>query len=129
LIYLDSRLLIYLVQRHPLWAASLDREIAAFGTTQFATSPLVMSECLVLPFKAGDATMEVAFRAAFARFAKLELVEDVYVDAARLRARSGLKLPDALHLACAQHHGCTALWTNDQRFGAAGDGLVRVVTP
>ncbi|MBC7648600.1 MAG: type II toxin-antitoxin system VapC family toxin, partial [Vitreoscilla sp.] len=51
----------------------------------------------------------------------------IFLQAAMLRARFGLKTPDALHLACAQHHGCTALWTNDERLAQAGHGLARSV--
>jgi len=47
----------------------------------------------------------------------------VYDGAAELRARYGLRTPDALHLACAQHHGCQALWTNDDRLARASHGL------
>jgi predicted nucleic acid-binding protein len=30
--------------------------------------------------------------------------------------------PDALHLACAQHYRCKALWTNDDRLAQASHG-------
>jgi len=49
--------------------------------------------------------------------------DPVYLHAARLRAHFGLRTPDALHLACAQHHGCDALWTNDDRLAQAAHGL------
>ncbi|MBP8803259.1 MAG: PIN domain-containing protein [Pseudoxanthomonas sp.] len=45
------------------------------------------------------------------------------MQAAHLRAHFGLKTPDALHLAAAQHHRCQALWTNDERLSKAGHGL------
>ena len=57
----------------------------------------------------------------------LALPEAVFLAAAQLRARFGLRTPDALHLACAQHHGCDALWTNDDRLASAGHGLARNV--
>lgn len=53
--------------------------------------------------------------------------ESVYLEAAELRARFGLKTPDALHLACAQYHRCGALWTNDDRLTRASHGLARNV--
>lgn len=40
-----------------------------------------------------------------------------------LRAQHGLKTPDALHLATALHHGCTEIWTNDDRLKAAAGAL------
>jgi predicted nucleic acid-binding protein len=58
----------------------------------------------------------------------LDLPEQVYLQAAQLRARFGLKTPDALHLACAQYHRCDALWTNDDRLAQASQGLaLRIV--
>jgi predicted nucleic acid-binding protein len=53
----------------------------------------------------------------------LELDETAFLHAAELRARHGLKTPDALHLAAAQLTGCRELWTNDARFAAASRGL------
>ena len=48
----------------------------------------------------------------------------MYLMAVRLRAQFNLRTPDALHLACAQAHGCSAIWTNDDRLRAAGHGIV-----
>jgi uncharacterized protein len=63
----------------------------------------------------------------FALFASLPMPEPVYLQAAELRARFGMKTPDALHLACAQYHRCDALWTNDDRLAQASFGLARNV--
>lgn len=128
MIYLDSCLVIYLVQQHPLWWRRVDQAIAALASKQFAISSLVVGECLVLPFKTNDQALQRSFEGAFARFVRLDMPEAVYVEAARLRARFSIKLPDALHLACAQHHACSALWTADNRLGAAGGELIRVLT-
>lgn len=82
-------------------------------------------ECLVNPFKHRDRDLEYRFLKIFEDFQILDLPEVVYVRAAELRARFGLKTADALHLACAQHHGCEALWTNDGRLNKASRGLAR----
>lgn len=95
----------------------------------FAISPLVAMECLVTPIRMGHAPLEAAFRRAFEDFAMLDMSEPIFFAAAALRARNTLKTPDALHLACAQHHGCAGLWTADQRFRDADPCLVRVITP
>jgi predicted nucleic acid-binding protein len=39
----------------------------------------------------------------------------------------GLTTPDALHLATALQHGCTELWTNDNRLLAAAGAMARNV--
>lgn len=57
------------------------------------------------------------------RFAPLGMPEPVYLQAVRLSSFFGLKTPEALHLACAQHHDCDALWTKDDRLAQASHGL------
>ena len=94
----------------------------------FAISPMVALECLVGPFRHGNTAIVRAYRAAFAGFTNLPVAEQIFEDAARLRAHFRLKTPDALHLACAQRHGCSAFWTNDRRFEAAGGKLVNVLS-
>jgi len=90
---------------------------------RFGVSPLVKCECLVGPIKRGDPVLERVYTELFDRLASLAMPEPVYLQAARLRAHFGLRTPDALHLACAQYHGCDALWTNDDRLTQAAHGL------
>jgi len=58
----------------------------------------------------------------------LDIPAAVFDEAGVLRARFGLRTPEAMHLACAQHHGCQALWTNDDRLARASLGLARSIT-
>lgn len=129
MIYLDTCVVIYFVERHPVFYASARAAISAEAGAPLAISPLVQAECLVSPIRRGDIALERRFGALFRRMTVLGFADSVFLDAARLRARHALKLPDALHLACAQHHGCSAFWTNDQRLSAAGGDLVKVLTP
>jgi predicted nucleic acid-binding protein len=121
-IYLDACLLIYLIEAHPRWgeAVAIAMETAE---TPFGISPLVKCECLVAPIKRGDPVLQRAYTELFDRFVSLSIPESVYLQAAESRARFGLRTPDALHLACAQHHRCDALWTNDDRLAQASHGL------
>jgi predicted nucleic acid-binding protein len=124
-IYLDACLLIYLVEGHPRWGMAVAAAIAEAGDARFGISPLVKCECLVAPIKRGDPVLQRAYTELFEQFVSLVMPEPVYLQAAELRARFGLKTPDALHLACAQHHRCDALWTNDDRLAQASHGLAR----
>jgi uncharacterized protein len=126
-IYLDACLLIYLIERHPRWSDRIARLVAQFGEERFGISPLVKCECLVGPLKRGDLVLRGAYLALFDQLASLALPESAYLQAAELGALFGLKPPDALHLACAQHHRCAALWTNDDRLSRASHGLARNV--
>lgn len=127
LIYLDACLLIYAIEEHPLWAGNVRNAIKNEPDARFAVSPLIKMECLVKPLRTGDIAMQRRYEAGLNEFVQLPMIETIFLQAAMLRARFGLKTPDALHLACAQHHGCTALWTNDDRLAQAGHGLVRNV--
>jgi predicted nucleic acid-binding protein len=126
LIFVDACLVIYLVENHPRWGEPVARALTeAAAEARFGISPLVKCECLVGPIKRGDPVLQRAYTDLFDRFAPLAMPEEVYVQAAQLRAHFGLKTPDALHLACAQYHGCEVLWTNDDRLLQASHGLAR----
>lgn len=125
LIYLDACLVIYLAERHGRWARLVSDAMNELPDVDFVISPLVKLECLVVPIRRGDLVVQRAFADVFEVFVTLPMPEQVYLQAAQLRARFGLKTPDALHLACAQHHRCDALWTNDDRLAQASHGLAR----
>jgi uncharacterized protein len=127
LIYLDSCILIYLAEHHPRWTRPVTAAVRRAGDSDFAISPLVKCECLAAPLKRGDPILERAYQDMFERFITLTMPEAVYLQAAELRARFDLRTPDALHLACAQHHGCDGLWTNDGRMEQASHGLARAI--
>ncbi|HEX3954539.1 MAG TPA: type II toxin-antitoxin system VapC family toxin [Stellaceae bacterium] len=125
LIYLDACILIYLVEQHALWGEPVARAMTEADDAQFGISPLVKCECLVGPIKRADPVLGRSYIDLFDRLVSLAMPEAVYLQAAELRGRLGLKTPDALHLACAQHHRCVALWTNDDRLTRVSRGLVR----
>ncbi len=127
LISLDACLLIYLTERHARWGSPVADAMAGAADARFGISPLVKCECLVGPIKRGDPVLERAYTELFEIFVSLAMPEPVYLRAAQLRARFALRTPDALHLACAQHHRCEALWTNDDRLAQASHGLARNV--
>jgi len=124
-IYLDACLVIYLAENHALWGQSVAGALAQAAEARFGISPLVKCECLVGPIKRGDPVLQRAYAELFDQFASLAMPEQVYLQAAQLRAHFGLRTPDALHLACAQYHGCDSLWTNDDRLAQASHGLAR----
>jgi predicted nucleic acid-binding protein len=123
LIYLDTCLVIYAIENHPEFALPVMSAMAGQPGNAFAVSPLVKLECLVKPLRTDDLGLQRRYETGLGEFVQLALPETVFLNAARLRARFNLKTPDAVHLACAQHHGCAALWTNDERLAQAGHGL------
>ena len=123
LIYLDSCLVIYAFENHPRWGEVARAALAREAPERFAISPLVMLECLVAPMRSGNLVLQRHYEQGFRQFEILPMPETVYAQAAQLRARWGLKTPDALHLSTAVNHGCTALWTADDRLQRAAQGL------
>jgi predicted nucleic acid-binding protein len=124
LIYLDSCILIYTVEEHPINSSIVRLRMNEVSKDKtFAVSPLVKLECQVRPFRDGDAVLEKRYGNAFARLFMLSMPVEVYSQAARLRARFSIRTPDALHLACAQYHECDSFWTNDKRLDKAARGL------
>ena len=123
MIYLDSCLLIYAIERDSVFG---DQVMAAIdGETQyeFAISPLVKLECLVKPLQDGNTALKQFYEAAFDTLVLLHMPDAVFTEAAAIRGTFKLKTPDALHLSCAQFHRCQSLWTNDDRLAKAGHGL------
>ena len=119
-VYLDASGFIYSVERiqpysdllEPMWRQ------AQAGQFSIVSSDLVVLETLVKPLREGDTIVEMLFRALFdAKEVRLiPTTRPLWEEAARLRAKTGLKTPDALHAAAALHAECTLFVTNDNDF-------------
>ena len=122
MIYLDTCLVIYWVENHSVFAPQISQRIIASSEQSFAISPLVITEALVMPYRKQNKALTSKFEAFFASCQMLLLPEEIFYQAARLRANHiGLKTPDTLHLATAQHHQCEHFWTNDDRLQRIAD--------
>ncbi|MEJ3404788.1 type II toxin-antitoxin system VapC family toxin [Rathayibacter sp. YIM 133350] len=123
MIYLDSCIVIYAAEDRGVRGDRVRRRLREAGGEIVAISPLVILESVVGPIREGDLALRDRYDQLFERFRLLDLDEAAHRRAAELRARTGIRTPDALHLAAAQLNGCSALWTNDRRLGAASHGL------
>ncbi len=127
-IYLDSCLVIYLVEEHSAFYELVHRAIVETPSAEFCISSLVEMECLVGPLKLRDSELVASYENFFATMTRLRVPDSAYRTAAQLRANHGLKTPDALHLAIALYHGCDQLWSNDDRLArAAGSRSVNIL--
>lgn len=127
LIYLDACVLIYAFEDDPVFGPRVRAALAEAPPECLAISPLVKFECQVAPMRSGNLLLQRHYEEGFGQFRQLDMPEEVFLLGAELRARFGLKSPDALHLATAQFHRCDALWTNDARLSEAAYGLARDV--
>ena len=124
-VYLDANGFIYSVEGvdpyrtllEPMWRQ------ARAGEFDVATSDITVLESLVKPLREGDEVVEMLLRSMFdAREVSLiPATRELWEDAARIRADTGLKTPDALHAATALAIGCTAFVTNDTGFRRVED--------
>lgn len=121
-LYLDTNLFIYAVEAISPFAEQVRPllQVADHGEIQLVTSLLALAETLVKPCRIQDEWLIATYRRLFTQppsgLVVLPLDADILESAARLRAAtSGLRLPDAIHLATAELAQCDVFLTNDKR--------------
>jgi predicted nucleic acid-binding protein len=88
------------------------------GIRELVTSALTLLEVLVVPYRAGNRQLAERYEALLTRgqgIRMIDLTRDQLRAAAQLRAATGVKTPDALHLVSALGAGCKTFVTNDRR--------------
>lgn len=118
--YLDTNVLIAIIEPvMPLTDAQaqfltqLDE-----GETFAVTSELSLSECLVKPYMDGDQRAADAYFALFEAqpgLAVVAVTREILINAARLRARTRMALPDAIHVSTAAIAECEIFVSDDRR--------------
>ncbi|MGE0881938.1 MAG: type II toxin-antitoxin system VapC family toxin [Blastocatellales bacterium] len=129
LIYLDSCIIIYLVEEHQLYRSPIEARLQHSPDSVLAYTALSEMECLVIPIRNQQQAVIDKFRNWFQRANYLAINRSIFEKAAQLRAdHPKLKTPDAIHLAAAQHHGCAEFWANDDRLNSIAARLaVKVI--
>lgn len=125
-IFLDSCIIIYLIEKYPIYASSVETAMKSVANGIYYFSPLVRLECLVMPLRTNDAALQKLYASFFKSRNLLNITSSVYNQAAQLRADfSSLKTPDAIHLATAEFYDCDEFWTNDNRLDKISPNLVK----
>ena len=130
-IYLDAVAVIYSVENvqpynellYPIWQS------AAAGQIRLVGSELLLLETLVMPIREKDTVLKRAFRHILIN-SDLELIPIsrlILDQAARVRAASSLKTPDAIHAATALSAQCTSFLTNDKGFSRVAGLSIQVL--
>jgi len=116
----DTVIFIYLIEEHsrflphilPLFAEADE------GKRNLVASALTLLEVLVVPYRTGNTRVAERYELLLTRSRGIhiaELTRDQLRAAAQLRAATGIKTPDALHVAAALTAGCKSFVTNDRR--------------
>jgi predicted nucleic acid-binding protein len=118
LVVVDTAPLIYLLEDHPKYAPLFEGlfEAADRGHLRVAISAISVAELLVGPLKHGQDALAKRYEKALAAFDIVPVSTEIAVTAARLRAATGLRLPDALLAATALEVEAAALVTHDRDF-------------
>ena len=117
-VVVDTAPIIYVLEGNPQFCDQFTGlfEAAQAGHLNLAISTITLAEVLTGPFKAGQTPLAKRFENALSRYTLLAVTPSVAVLAAQLRARYGLRLPDAIQLATALDSGATAFVTHDRDF-------------
>jgi len=119
-IYLDANIIIYLLEGFEPFTSSLSRLLEAIeaGQVRCVTSEMTVAEVLVRPFRQESAKLIKTYIDALndKRLVTLQpITYQTLTDAAFTRAQTGMKLPDAIHVATAVQGGCAIFLSNDRK--------------
>lgn len=121
-LFLDSAPVIYYIEEDTRYFALIDAifDLISDGSIMGVTSPVTLAECLVLPYRLGQTQLQQGFIELITDNDNIEFVplvdEDIAIQAAQIRGRYNLQLPDAFQIAVALAACCEALLTNDATF-------------
>jgi predicted nucleic acid-binding protein len=117
---LDTAPLIYLIEENSAYLPFVRPFFEAVDRGQFqvTTSVLTLTEVLVHPMRQGDQELADRYRQILlhaSQVTTMPVSEAIAEEAAQLRARHGLRTPDAIQLATAIRSGASSFLTNDER--------------
>ncbi len=117
-VFLDTSPVVYYVEAVPAFAEVAKGIFALIGEGQMqgVVSPVTLAECVTLPIRLGQVELRQRFTDLLTGTDGISLVNidaAIAQQAAELRIRYGLKLPDALQVATAIAAGCEVFLTND----------------
>jgi predicted nucleic acid-binding protein len=116
----DTSVIIYSVEENPDYWSLLQPLWLKFqaGEIEIVCSELALMETLVVPLRNADIVLIDAYEQLLlsAGIRLIPISQSVLREAARLRATTNLRTPDAIHAATALAASCTLFLTNDRGF-------------
>lgn len=128
----DTAPLIYFIEEHPRYGPIVSPvfQLITDGQLTGVTTVVTLVEVLTLPLQRGDQRLADAYKVVLGSSDNLAMVSidaAIAERAAALRARHGLRTPDALQIAAALNTGCEAFLTNDARLSKVSELRVLVL--
>ena len=131
MVCLDTNIVIYFVEQHPLWQRKVMSRLkdSAAGDT-VAVSDAARLECLVGPLQSGDAAMVADYQRFFAspEIQMLPVTAQTWERASATPGIHRLKPLDSIHLASAIEHGCGMFLTSDAQLARCTEILVELLS-
>jgi len=119
LVFVDANILIHHLESTPNLGTRASARLAALHAAgdRIVVSDLIRLECRVGPLKTGNETLLSKYDGFFSLpgIRVAALTASICDRAASIRARYGLRTPDALNLAAAVELGCDIFLTHDAR--------------
>jgi predicted nucleic acid-binding protein len=119
-VFIDSNPIIYVLEDHPLAKTFLPLfEAAEAGRNELVISPITLAEVVGGPLRKKQEILAERYATTLTEGLGIRLRSmdaAIAMDAARLRIRYQLKLPDAIQLATAIDENCHSLVTHDRDF-------------
>ena len=120
---IDSAPIIYVLEEHPVFAARFLPvfERAESRDYELVITTITLAEVLAGPLRHGDEAVAEACRDTLSAppvWRVVDLTADIAHRAARIRGRTGLRLPDAVQVATAIETSSVGLVTHDRDFAA-----------
>lgn len=117
---LDTCVFIYFIQENPEYLDTISPIFEAIdnGLLIAVTSGITLLETLVVPYRKEDNELADQYENILTKCAYLkmfDLDQNLLKRGAYLRAKYGLKTPDALQIAAAQQGSCSIFITNDRQ--------------
>lgn len=117
-VFIDTAPFIYFIEKHPIYLKILKPVFAAInsGDIEGTTSGITLLEVLVRPLKLDDEQLADKYRQILLNSEGLttyEITNEISEKAASLRAKYGIKTPDAIQLAAGTICGAEYFLTND----------------
>lgn len=129
---IDTAPLIYFIEKHPTYI-DVVREVLRFvdeKVIQGYSASITLTEVLTLPKRTQNTKLAQTYDRYLRRsgnFTLIAITPDIAELAADMRAKYGLKTPDALQIASAMAVGCEAFLTNDKSLLRVTDLKIIVV--
>ncbi len=130
---IDTPVFIYFLEDHAEYSAAAEHILVDLpgDDDQLLTSVLTIAEVATGPYRDEKPSLAIAHAARIRMIGNLQVRDvdsDIAQAAARIRARYGVRLPDAIHLATAVQSDADVFITNDRRLQQFTELRVRLLS-